>query len=55
MNNQQSPDTSPILPNDVTSATPLSPLDLNGYKLDIKHTILTPEYIENLEKNKVSK
>lgn len=32
------------------SATPLSALQLNGYKLDVKHTILTPQYLENISK-----
>lgn len=26
----------------------LSPLDLNNIRLDVKHTILTPEYLESL-------
>ena len=32
------------------SAEKLTPLQLNGIKLDIKHTVLTPDYLENLEK-----
>lgn len=32
------------------SATPLTALQLNSYKLDIKHTILTPQLLENLSK-----
>ena len=38
---------SEVLP-DIKSATKLTPLQLNGIKLDDKHTILTPRYLENL-------
>ena len=31
------------------SAKELSALDLNNIKLDIKHTVLTPQYLENLK------
>ena len=31
-------------------AQELSLLDLNNIRLDIKHTVLTPEYLENLQK-----
>lgn len=34
----------------IKSATPLTALQLNGYKLDVKHTVLTPEYLESLPK-----
>lgn len=30
------------------SATPLTPLQLNGIKLDPKHTVLTPELLEKM-------
>ena len=40
--------------NDITSATELSAMDLNNIKLDIKHTVLTPQYLEDLIKNKDS-
>ena len=30
----------------------LSALELNNIKLDIKHTVLTPQYLENLIQNK---
>lgn len=32
----------------LASATKLSPLDLNGIKLDVQHTVLTPDYLEGL-------
>ena len=32
-------------------AVQLTPLDLNSVKLDIKHTILTPTYLESLIQN----
>ena len=38
----------------LTSAKELSALELNNIKLDIKHTVLTPEYLENLIRNKNS-
>lgn len=50
INNQESPTPDPILT--LKSAVPLSALQLNGFKLDIKHTILTPQYLENLSKSK---
>lgn len=37
---------------DTTSARPLSAMELNNIKLDIKHTVLTPQYLENLIQNK---
>lgn len=36
----------------IKSATPLSLLQLNAIKLDAKHTVLTPEYLDELEKGK---
>lgn len=33
------------------NATKLTLLQLNGIKLDSKHTVLTPDYLENLENN----
>lgn len=30
------------------SATRLTPLQLNSYKLDVQHTILTPDYLDKL-------
>ena len=38
-----------LLPDSI-AATPLTPLQLNSYKLDAKHTVLTPEYLEGLGK-----
>ena len=40
--------------NDIKSAKELSALDLNNIKLDIKHTVLTPQYLEDLIQNKNS-
>lgn len=39
--------------NNISSATELSALDLNNIKLDIRHTVLTPRYLEDLINNKV--
>ena len=36
------------------SAKKLSALELNNIKLDIKHTVLTPQYLEDLIRNKNS-
>lgn len=30
------------------AATPLTPLQLNGIRLDVRHTILTPDYLDKL-------
>lgn len=38
--------------NDIQSAKGLSAMDLNNIKLDMKHTVLTPQYLEDLIKNK---
>ena len=40
--------------NDISSAKELSAMDLNNIKLDIKHTVLTPQYLEDLISNKKS-
>lgn len=40
--------------NDILSAKGLSAMDLNNIKLDMKHTVLTPQYLEDLIKNKNS-
>ena len=40
--------------NDISSAKELSAMDLNNIKLDTKHTILTPQYLEDLIQNKKS-
>ena len=37
--------------NNISSATEMSAMDLNNIKLDIKHTVLTPQYLEDLIKN----
>ena len=37
---------------DISSAKELSAMDLNNIKLDAKHTVLTPQYLENLIQNK---
>lgn len=34
------------------SAKELSAMDLNNIKLDIKHTVLTPQYLEDLIRKK---
>lgn len=39
-------------PLDIKSAQPMSPLELNGIKLDDKHTVLTPDYLEKLSAGK---
>ena len=39
----------------IPSATELSALDLNNVKLDSKHTVLTPQYLENLISNPEAK
>ena len=39
---------------DLSSAKELSAMDLNNIKLDIKHTVLTPQYLEDLIQNKNS-
>ena len=44
-----------IIPPAIKSAIPLTALELNSYKLDVKHTILTPEYLEQLTKSKTDK
>ena len=38
--------------NNLTSAKELSAMDLNNIKLDVKHTVLTPQYLEDLIRNK---
>lgn len=40
--------------NDITSAKELTAMDLNNIKLDAKHTVLTPQYLENLIQNKIA-
>lgn len=43
------------MPEELKSAQKLSPLQLNNIRLDVKHTILTPDYLENLiDKNEIS-
>ena len=37
-----------LLPGGIKSASPLTALQLNGFRLDVKHTILTPEYLEKM-------
>lgn len=37
------------------SATPLTLLQLNGIKLDAKHTVLTPDYLDSLSKQQHEK
>lgn len=34
----------------VSSATPLTALELNAIRLDPNHTVLTPDYLENLNR-----
>lgn len=40
--------------NEIISAKEMSAMDLNNIKLDLKHTILTPQYLEDLIQNKNS-
>ena len=40
--------------NNIISAKEMSAMDLNNIKLDVKHTVLTPQYLEDLIKNKKS-
>lgn len=37
---------------DISSAKEMSAMDLNNIKLDAKHTVLTPQYLEDLIRNK---
>lgn len=39
---------------DLSSAKQLSAMDLNNIKLDAKHTVLTPQYFEDLIRKKAS-
>ena len=39
---------------DINSAKEMSALDLNNIKLDVKHTVLTPQYLEELIQGKKS-
>lgn len=41
-----------ISPPVLQSARKLSPLELNSYRFDVKHTVLTPELLEKMHKNK---
>lgn len=36
----------------LSSAVKLTPLQLNNVRIDLKHTVLTPDYLENLIKQK---
>lgn len=48
------PLTSPsLLPPELKSATPLTALELNGFKLDVKHTVLTPELLDKMAQTKI--
>ena len=38
--------------NILSSSKELSAMDLNNIKLDMKHTVLTPQYLEDLIQNK---
>lgn len=40
--------------NNIISAKEMSAMDLNNIKLDVKHTVLTPQYLEDMIKNKNS-
>lgn len=46
---QHTPDSDNELTGILKSATRLTPLQLNGIRLDVRHTILTPEYLDNLQ------
>ena len=53
MINNQNPDASTDeMLSGVKSATKLTPLQLNNIRLDIQHTVLTPDYLEQLDKSK---
>ena len=38
--------------NTISSAKEMSPMELNNIKLDDKHTVLTPQYLEDLIEKK---
>lgn len=38
--------------NELNSAKKLTALELNNIKLDPMHTVLTPQYLENLKQNR---
>lgn len=44
----------PLKNNDLRTATQITPLQLNAIKLDVRHTVLTPEYLEDLLKKQSS-
>lgn len=50
MNDMATSDKSSLEIKAPVDARELSLLDLNNIRLDIKHTVLTPEYLENLQK-----
>ena len=39
---------------DIATAKEMSAMDLNNIKLDMKHTVLTPQYLEDLIQGKNS-
>lgn len=51
MDQQITPQSADTLPG-VKSATKLTLLQLNAIKLDVRHTILTPDYLEKLSQEK---
>lgn len=38
----------------LSSAKEMTAMELNNIKLDIKHTVLTPQYLEDLIRNKTT-
>lgn len=47
-NNATTPNTGAGIDLKLKSATPVTPLQLNGIRLGVRHTVLTPDYLENL-------
>lgn len=48
------PSTSDKMAQTLAAAEKLTPLQLNGIKLDARHTILTPDYLELVEKQQAA-
>lgn len=38
-----------LLPEGIQSAVAMTPLQLNAVKLDVRHTLLTPQLLEGME------
>lgn len=48
--NNSNPTIMPAEDINIKGARKLTPLDLNGIKLDPRHTLLTPSYLSSLDK-----